>query len=66
MWLHLPLPLAHLVSEAVVAGFSLHHASPEEQSIVLSAWLEEDSPSRLPHYASHSLGVSGDLHVTVT
>ena len=58
MWLHLPLPLAHLANEAVAAGFSLHHTSHEEKSIVLSAWLE-DSPSRLPHYASYQVGVSG-------
>ena len=59
MWLSLPLPLAHLANEAVAAGFSLHHANPAEGSIVLSAWLE-DSASRLPHYAAHNVGVSGE------
>lgn len=60
VWLHLPLPLAHLANEAVAAGFRLHHTSNEEMSIVLSAWLEEGSASRLPHYASHYVGVSGE------
>ena len=59
VWLHLPLPLAHLANEAASAGFSLHHASQEEASVVMSAWLEEGSASRLPHYASHQVGVSG-------
>jgi 8-oxo-dGTP pyrophosphatase MutT (NUDIX family) len=58
VWLHLPLPLLHLANEAVEAGFSLHHASPGDRSLVLCAWLE-DSPSRLPPYASHQVGVSG-------
>lgn len=59
VWLHLPLPLAHLANEAVAAGFRLHHTSNEEMSIVLTAWLE-DSASRLPRYASHHVGVSGE------
>ena len=63
MWLHLPLPLVHLANEAVEVGFTLHHASQESQSVVLCAWLEE-GPSRLPHYASHQVGVSGDHHMT--
>lgn len=61
VWLHLPLPLAHLANEAVAAGFRLHHTSNEEMSIVLCAWLE-DSTSRLPRYASHHVGVSGEPH----
>lgn len=61
VWLHLPLPLAHLANEAVAAGFRLHHISNEEMSIVLSAWLE-DSASRLPRYATHYVGVSGIVY----
>ena len=66
VWLHLPLSLAHLATEAVAAGFFLHHASHETLSIVLSAWLEEESPSRLPHYASHQVGVSGEQYIVMS
>lgn len=65
VWLHLPLPLAHLANEAVMAGFTLHHTSNKDMSIVLSAWLEKGSVSRLPHYATHYVGVSGDYHMII-
>ena len=60
VWLHLPLSLASLAPEAASVGFSLHHASPEQGSVVMCAWLEEGAASRLPHYASHHVGVSGE------
>lgn len=70
VWLHLPIPLAFLVPEAVSLGFQLHHTKGEE--IVLSLWLQSDQISRLPAYASHQVGACGVVcredsrHVLVT
>ncbi|KNC55251.1 uncharacterized protein AMSG_10885 [Thecamonas trahens ATCC 50062] len=38
--------------------FKLHHASPENNTITLGAWLR-DSPNSLPLYATHSVGCGG-------
>ena len=39
-------------------AFALHHVDPEANTVVLGAWLEEGH-SRLPEYATHSVGCGG-------
>ena len=39
-------------------AFALHHVDPEANTVVLGGWLEEGH-SRLPEYATHSVGCGG-------
>jgi hypothetical protein len=50
--------LPELIEEA---GFELHHSRYKNGSpiFVLSKWLDENTPSKLPHYSSHNCGVGG-------
>lgn len=57
VWLHVPIPLCHLISVAADQGFTLHHGM--EGEVVMSKWLQEHRVNRLPHYASHQVGVCG-------
>nr|XP_054755981.1 nucleoside diphosphate-linked moiety X motif 6-like isoform X2 [Lytechinus pictus] len=56
VWLHIPIAQSHLTALAAKQGFTFHHA--EDNEAVLSLWLQ-DGPSRLPAFASHTVGVSG-------
>ena len=56
VWLHIPIEQSHLITLAAKHGFTYHHA--EDNEAVLSLWLQ-DGPSRLPTFASHTVGVSG-------
>ena len=58
VWLHLPLSLCALVPVAAEAGFQLHHGRGEE--VVMNRWLLEHKSNKLPHYASHQVGVCGE------
>lgn len=49
---------SHLLKDAYAKGFKLHHTNAK-QEIVLSKWLSTKSPSKLPCYSSHNLGVGG-------
>lgn len=57
IWLHIPIPLSHLISQASEQGFSLHHGNQEE--VIMNKWLQKDRVNRLPRYASHQVGVCG-------
>ena len=61
VWLHIPTFLGELIPVATEQGFTLHHAKGEV--IVMSRWLHENRPNKLPHYASHQVGVCGELCV---
>jgi len=56
VWLKLPIEAHSLVSAAVCAGFSYHHATSEY--LQLSRWLPP-TPSPLPKYAFTTIGVGG-------
>ncbi|XP_072170800.1 nucleoside diphosphate-linked moiety X motif 6-like [Diadema setosum] len=56
VWLHVPIHQSHLIVVAARRGFTYHHA--EDDLAVLSLWLQE-GPSRLPAFASHTVGVAG-------
>lgn len=57
VFLDLSLAQAPLLEEAVAQGFKLHHCRGD-QLLCLVQWLPA-SPSRLPAYASHYMGVGG-------
>ena len=59
VWLHIPTFLGGLIPAASEQGFTLHHVKGEE--IVMTRWLAEDRPNKLPNYASHQVGVCGEL-----
>lgn len=58
VWLHIPTFLGGLIPAAFEQGFTLHHAKGEE--IVMSRWLMEGKPNKIPNYASHQVGVCGE------
>ena len=63
VWLHVPVEHSALISEAVQHGFLLHHTLHNE--IVLSRWLDKSRPNKIPHFASHQVGVCGKFdHLT--
>ena len=57
VWLHIPISLSALIPLAAEQGFTLHHG--KDQEVVMSYWLLEDKPNKLPPYASHQVGVCG-------
>lgn len=59
--LHIPIPLSQLISLASEQGFTVHHGT--ESEVVMSKWLQDHRINRLPHYASHQVGVCGELTV---
>ncbi|XP_040982598.1 nucleoside diphosphate-linked moiety X motif 6 isoform X2 [Aquila chrysaetos chrysaetos] len=58
VWLRVPILQSGFAAAAASQGFAFHHA--EQGSSTLALWLGE-GPSRLPGYASHQLGVAGEL-----
>lgn len=57
VWLHIPISLSSLIPIAREQGFVLHHGKGEE--VVMTLWLLDHKPSKLPHYATHQVGVCG-------
>lgn len=57
VWLKVPSAKAHLISIAVELGFAFHHADPAY--VMLTLWLPKKTPSTLPGFASHYVGVGG-------
>jgi len=56
VWLRVPTSLSHLLAPAVALGFDFHHAQPGHA--MLTKWLPT-SPSSLPAYPHHQVGVGG-------
>lgn len=54
VWLHIPKHLAAFLPVALDRGFQLHHTEPDR--IVVAKWLP-DTPSLLPGYTTHTVGV---------
>ncbi|XP_053259446.1 nucleoside diphosphate-linked moiety X motif 6 isoform X1 [Podarcis raffonei] len=62
VWLHVPILQSRFIAVAAEQGFAFHHA--ESDCATLTLWLAEGH-SRLPHYATHQVGVAGavlDVH----
>uniref|UniRef100_A0A7S4UUL9 Nudix hydrolase domain-containing protein n=1 Tax=Alexandrium monilatum TaxID=311494 RepID=A0A7S4UUL9_9DINO len=56
VWLRVPSAASHLIDPAVMLGFDFHHAQPGY--VMLTKWLP-DTPSSLPPYPHHQIGVGG-------
>lgn len=56
VWLRVPSVIAHLIDPAVMLGFDFHHANPGY--VMLTKWLPS-TPSSLPPYPHHQIGVGG-------
>lgn len=57
VWLQIPMSMGQVIPIAADYGFEYHHA--EGDTAVLCMWLRTDIPSKLPPYATHQVGVSG-------
>ncbi|XP_002739801.1 nucleoside diphosphate-linked moiety X motif 6-like [Saccoglossus kowalevskii] len=57
VWLNIPVMKAALIPIAVKQGFCLHHSRGD--CITMCQWMDDGSPSRLPLYATHQVGVAG-------
>jgi len=42
-------------------GFYFHHASKEENYVLMCLWTDKDVSDRFPAYANHYVGVGGIL-----
>jgi len=57
VWLKLTLDQSTYIPIAVKYGFEFHHAI--DDYMLLTQWLPENEVSKLPHYATHFVGVGG-------
>lgn len=55
IWVHLPTAKAHLVQHCVKEGFDFHFV--KDKILILSQWLPQDKPSKLPLGPSHQVGI---------
>eukprot|EP00526_Cylindrotheca_closterium_P017189 CAMPEP_0113627560 /NCGR_PEP_ID=MMETSP0017_2-20120614/14276_1 /TAXON_ID=2856 /ORGANISM="Cylindrotheca closterium" /LENGTH=309 /DNA_ID=CAMNT_0000537825 /DNA_START=416 /DNA_END=1345 /DNA_ORIENTATION=+ /assembly_acc=CAM_ASM_000147 len=55
IWVHVPTSKAHLVPHCVKEGFDFHFV--KDKVLILSQWLPQDKPSRLPLGPTHQVGV---------
>ena len=51
-------PKLNLMNVAVKHGFYFHHASPKGY-VLMCLWLDPSTPSRIPAYPDHYVGVGG-------
>ena len=57
VWIKIPLKRSELISPLSDIGFKCHHA--KEDYIMMTYWLCDDEPNKLPKYSFHQVGVSG-------
>ncbi|CAI2377804.1 unnamed protein product [Moneuplotes crassus] len=57
IWISIPIEKSGFIETAASLGFEFHHT--KGSVLTMSQWLEEDSPNRLPGYATHYAGVGG-------
>ncbi|CAJ1932384.1 unnamed protein product [Cylindrotheca closterium] len=55
IWVHIPTSKAHLVPHCVKEGFNFHFV--KDKVLILSQWLPQDRPSRLPLGPTHQVGI---------
>lgn len=58
IWLEIPtnkIPFLKMVMDD--HGFEIHHA--RKDYFMLTKWLDESTPSKLPEYTTHYIGVGG-------
>ena len=56
VWLHVPAQEADKIAACVRLGFEFHMVL-DTGELVLTQWLPEDTPNRLPHGPTHQVGV---------
>lgn len=55
IWVHAPPNKAHLIPHCMDQGFSFHFV--REGTLILSQWLPEQIPSKLPFGPTHQVGI---------
>eukprot|EP00980_Cylindrotheca_fusiformis_P016022 scaffold4715_cov115-Cylindrotheca_fusiformis.AAC.6 len=55
IWVHAPPHKAHMVPHCVDQGFAFHFV--REGTLILSQWLPEKTPSKLPFGPTHQVGI---------
>lgn len=63
IWIKVPILQSHLIPEAANQGFEFHHA--EHDQSVLKLWLHDDKEDLIPRFATHQIGVSGQISFSV-
>ena len=58
MWIRVPVEKSHLIPTAFKNGLEFHHA--EKNYSMLFRWLPEKLECKVPVYATHHVGVSGN------
>lgn len=56
IWMHIDKSQSDKVHEAILQGFDFHFVT-DRRTLVLTCWLDESSPSRLPLGPTHQVGV---------
>ena len=57
VWIECPAAAGGCLGAASELGFTFHHA--EGTQATLSLWLDESTESKIPDYATHTIGVGG-------
>lgn len=55
VWVHVPISKAHLIPHCVNEGFNFHFV--KDKVLILSQWLPQDKPSKLPLGPTHQVGI---------
>ena len=58
VWMKVPIVQSYLIPVAFEHGFSYHHAIGDHA--MLLKWLPKKEHNKVPPYATHQVGVSGD------
>jgi len=57
LWLKIKIEQSNLIPIAVKYGFVFHHSKPTH--VMMTHWLSIEEMNKIPHYASHYIGVGG-------
>jgi len=57
VWIHCTKDQSDKIRDATDQGFDFHMVVKDQGTLVLSRWLDDSTPSRLPHGPTHQVGV---------
>jgi ADP-ribose pyrophosphatase YjhB (NUDIX family) len=60
IWIHVPMSRCAVIEIADLAslGFQFHHArGADDNTVALNLWLDDRTPSKIPEFATHHVGV---------
>ena len=60
VWLKIPSSYGQCIEGAARLGFQFHNAEGTE--CLMKLWLDKDRPDPTPIFATHQLGVCGNIH----